>query len=94
MFTWCRFPFWPIRPLFGIHALWDILAVLGIIFSIIMLIDCLKRPASKFYHPLTHEGKYDKLIWAGAIALSLSFYCVGAIAYFFVIKRDKPENKE
>ena len=94
MFTWCRFPFWPIRPLFGIHALWDILAVLGIIFSIIMLIDCLKRPASKFYHPLTHEGKYDKLIWAGAIALSLSFYCVGAIAYFFVIKRDKPEHKE
>ena len=94
MFTWCRFPFWPIRPLFGIHALWDILAVLGIIFSIIMLIDCLKRPASKFYHPLTHEGKYDKLIWAGAIALSLSFYCVGAISYFFVIKRDKAENKE
>ena len=94
MLNWCRFPFWPIRPLFGIHALWDVLAVLGVVFSIIMLIDCLKRPASKFYHPLTHEGKYDKLVWAGAIALSLSFYCVGAIAYFFVIKRDKPENKE
>ena len=94
MFNWCRFPFWPIRPLFGIHALWDVLAVLGVVFSIIMLIDCLKRPASKFYHPLTHEGKYDKLIWAGAIALSLSFYCVGAIAYFFVIKRAKPENAE
>ena len=94
MFNWCRFPFWPIRPLFGIHALWDVLAVIGVIFTIIMLIDCLKRPASKFFHPLSHEGKYDKLIWAGAIALSLSFYCVGAIAYFFVIKRAKPENKE
>jgi hypothetical protein len=94
MFNWCRFPFWPVRPLFGIHALWDVLAVVGIVFSIIMLIDCLKRPASKFYHPLSHEGKYDKLIWAGAIALSLSFYCAGAIAYFFVIKRAKPENAE
>lgn len=94
MITWCRFPFWPIRPIFGFPALCHILAVLGVIFSIIMLIDCLKRPSSRFYHPLTHEGKYDKLIWAAAIVLSLSFYCVGAIAYFFVIKRDKPENKE
>ena len=94
MFNWCRFPFWPIRPIFGFEALWIVLAILGVIFSLIMLIDCLKRPASKFNNPLTHEGKYDKLIWATAIALSLSFYCVGAIAYFFVIKRAKPENKE
>jgi hypothetical protein len=94
MFNWCRFPFWPIRPIFGFEALWGVLAVLGVIFSLIMLIDCLKRPTSKFNHPLSHEGKYDKLIWAAAIALSLSFYCVGAIAYFFVIKRAKPENKE
>lgn len=94
MFNWCRFPFWPIRPIFGFEALLGVLAVLGVIFSVIMLIDCLKRPASKFYNPITHEGKYDKLIWAAGIALSLSFYCVGAIAYFFVIKRAKPENKE
>ncbi|MBC8472283.1 MAG: hypothetical protein H8D56_22715 [Planctomycetes bacterium] len=94
MFNWFRFPFWPIRPIFGFEALLGVLAVLGVIFSVIMLIDCLKRPASKFYNPITHEGKYDKLIWAAGIALSLSFYCVGAIAYFFVIKRAKPENKE
>jgi hypothetical protein len=91
MFDWCRFPFWPMRPIFGVPALFSVLAVVGVIFSVIMLIDCLKRPASKFYHPLSHEGKYDKLIWAAAIALSLSFYCVGAIAYFFVIKRARPE---
>ena len=94
MFNWCRFPFWPIRPIFGVEALWGVLAVLGVVFSIIMLIDCLKRPASKFHHPITHEGKYDKLIWAAGIVLSLSFYCGGAIAYFFVIKRAKTENKE
>jgi hypothetical protein len=94
MFNWCRFPFWPIRPIFGIEALWGVLAVVGVVFSIIMLIDCLKRPASKFHNPLTNEGKYDKLIWAAGITLSLSFYCVGAIAYFFAIKRIKTENNE
>ena len=93
MFTWYRFPFWPIRPIFGIHAMWGILAVAGVIFSLVMLIDCLKRPASMFYNPLTKEGEYDKLIWAAAIALSLSFYFLGAIVYFFVIKRVKPEDK-
>ncbi len=94
MFTWCRFPFWPIRPIFGFEALWGILEILGVVFSVIMLIDCLKRPVSKFYHPLTKEGQYDRLIWAAAILLSLSFYFVGAIAYYFVIKKAKPENKE
>ena len=94
MFTWCRFPFWPVRPLFGFEAMWGVLAILGVIFSVIMLIDCLKRPTSKFYQPLIKEGEYDKLIWAAAIVLSLSFYFVGAIAYFFVIQRAKPEGKE
>ncbi|NQT03604.1 MAG: PLDc N-terminal domain-containing protein [Planctomycetes bacterium] len=94
MFTWCRFPFWPIRPIFGIQVLWGVLAIVGVIFSLIMLIDCLKRPTSKFYNPLTKEGEYDKLIWAVAIVLSFSFYFVGAIVYFVVIKRAKPEKKE
>ena len=94
MFTWHRFPFWPLRPLFGFEAMWGVLAILGVIFSVIMLIDCLKRPTSKFYQPLTKEGEYDKLIWAAAIVLSLSFYFLGAIAYFFVVKRAKAERKE
>jgi hypothetical protein len=54
----------------------------------------LKRPASEFYHPLTKEGEYDKLIWAAAIVLSFSLYFLGAIAYFFVIKRAKAQSKE
>jgi len=74
--------------------MWGVLEILGVVFSVIMLIDCLKRPTSKFYQPLTKEGEYDKLIWAAAIVLSLSVYFVGAIAYFFVIKRAKPESKE
>jgi hypothetical protein len=89
-----RFPFWPIRPFFGIEALRGVIAILGVVFSVIMLIDCLKRPTSKFYNPLTKEGQYDRLIWAAAIVLSLNFYFVGAIAYYFVIKKAKPENKE
>jgi uncharacterized BrkB/YihY/UPF0761 family membrane protein len=96
MFEWriYRFPFWPIRPIIGIDGLVGVLAIVGVIFSLVMLIDCLKRPASKFYHPLTKEGEYDKLIWAAAILLSLSFYFLGAIAYFFVVKRAKAESKE
>jgi prolipoprotein diacylglyceryltransferase len=82
----CRFPCWPIKPIFGL------LAIAGIIFSIVMIIDCLKRPAPKFYCPITKEAEYDKLIWAAGILLSLQFYFVGAIVYFFVVKRAKPDT--
>ena len=88
----CRFPCWPIAPIFGPVALPTLLAIAGIIFSIVMLIDCLKRPASKFYCPLTKEAEYDRLIWALAIAFSLGFYFIGAIVYFFVVKRAKPDT--
>lgn len=88
----CRFPFWPIAPFFRPEALPTLLVIAGIIFSIVMLIDCLKRPASKFYCPLTKEAEYDKLIWAAGILLSLQFYFVGAIVYFFVVWRGKPES--
>ncbi len=62
MWRMCRFPFWPIKPIFGIEGLLGVLAIAGVIFSLVMLIDCLKRPVSEFYHPLTKEGEYDKLI--------------------------------
>ena len=89
-----RFPWWPIRPVFGAHVFWGLLAIAAVVFSIVMLIDCLKRPASKFAYPLTKNGEYDKLIWAAAILLSLSFYCAGAIVYFFVVKIARPESSE
>ena len=57
-------------------------------------IDCLKRPPAKFHNPLTKKGEYDKLIWAVAILLSLYFYFIGPVAYFFVVKRGKPEKTQ
>lgn len=71
-----------------------LLFIAGFIFSLVMLIDCLKRPASKFLNPLTKKGEYDKLIWTSAIVLSLWFYCIGAIVYFFVVMKAKPEKSE
>lgn len=88
----CKFPFWPIAPIFGPEALPTLLAIAGVIFSIVMLIDCLKRPVAKFYYPLTKEAEYDRLIWAIAIALSLGYYFIGAIVYFLVVKRAKPDT--
>lgn len=90
----CRFPFWPMAPLFGAGALAVLLAIAGVVFSIVMLVDCLKRPTSKFYYPLTKGAEYDRLIWAAAIVLSLGFYFIGAIVYFFIVKRAKPETSE
>lgn len=92
MFTGCRIPFWPMVPILGAGIFVVLLAIAGIVFSIFMLIDCLKRPASKFYYPLTKEGQYDKLIWAAAIVFSLWFYFLGAIVYLFVVKTAKPES--
>ena len=83
-------------PLGGGVICW-ILLVAGVVLSLVMLIDCLKRSAKRFPNPLTKNGEYDKLIWAGAIVLSLWFYFLGAIAYFFVVmqaKANKAEKKD
>ena len=95
--TICRLGCWPLGPIAGGGIILGILAVAGVVFSLVILIDCLKRPARKFPNPLTKNGEYDKLIWAAAIALSLWFYFLGAIVYFFVVMRGKgkkAENKE
>ncbi len=89
-----RFPWWPLGPFFGAGVLVTILAIAGVIFSIVMIVDCLKRPASKFPHPLTKNAEYDRLIWVAAMVLSFWFYFVGAIVYFFVVKKAKPEQSE
>ncbi len=94
MATICGFPCWPLAPVFGTGILVTLLAIAGGIFSLVMLIDCLKRPRKKFLNPLTKNGEYDKLIWAAAIVASLWIYCFGAIVYFFVVKRTKPEKSE
>ncbi len=90
----CRFPCWPMGPIVGGRILLLLLAIAGVIFSLVLLVDCLKRPASKFVYPLTKNGEYDKLIWAAAIVLSFWFYFVGAIVYFFVVKTAKQQDSE
>jgi len=90
----CKFPWWPMAPAFGAGVLLGLLVIAGVVFSLVMLIDCLKRPASKFFNPLTKNGEYDKLIWAAAIVASFWFYFLGAIVYFFIVMKAKPEGSE
>ncbi len=86
-------PWWPLSPAIGFGVLGGLLAVAGVVFSILMLIDCLKRSTSDFPNPITEEGKHDKLIWAAVIVLSLWCYFVGAIVYLFVVKTAQPKSK-
>jgi len=90
----CRPVCWPLGPMVGGGVILGILAVAGVVFSLVMLIDCLKRSAKRFPNPLTKNGEYDKLIWAAAIVLSLWFYFLGAIVYFFVVMRAKAKKAE
>ena len=92
MATGCGLPCWPLGPVFDAGVLAGLVAAAGVVFSVVMLIDCLKRPVSGFVSPLTKDGGYDKLIWAAGIVLSLWFYFLGAIVYFFVVKRAKPKE--
>lgn len=62
-----------------------ILGVLGFVFWLWMLIDCLKRPDDKF----AIGGNYAKLIWALVIVF-VGF--IGALIYFFLVKKKIGEN--
>ena len=88
-----NFPCWPFVPIVQFGSIMGLIAVAGVVFSILMLIDCLKRKPSQFHNPLTKNGEYDKLIWALAIVLTFSLYFIGSIVYFFVVKRAEPENE-
>lgn len=96
MWNNCGFPLWPMGRFFEASGavLAGLLAIAGLIFSVMMLIDCLKRPVSKFPYPLTKGGEYDRLIWSIAIVASWWFYFLGAIVYFFVVKQSKAEGGE
>jgi heme/copper-type cytochrome/quinol oxidase subunit 2 len=90
-----RFGFWPLGPMVSERIILGVLAIAGVVFSLVMLVDCLKRPARKFPNPLTKNGEYDRLIWTVVITLSaLWFYFLGAIVYFLVVMRDKTEKVE
>ena len=61
--------------------------LIGFVFSIIMLIHCLRRNHDDFQNTFTKSGEYEKVIWAALIILSFYFFFVGAILYYFVVKR-------
>ena len=89
----CQCPWGPVGPMVNFPFLHGLLVLAGVVFSIVMLIDCLRRKPTDFANPLTKNAEYDKLIWAGAIFLSLWFFYVGAIVYLFVVKVAKAEKK-
>ncbi len=62
-----------------------ILIILGFIFWLWMLIDCLKRPDDKF----ATGGNYAKLIW---ILVIIFTGFIGALIYFFLVKKKIGEN--
>lgn len=82
-------PFFHGNPLIDINGIGDLIAIIGVVFSIIMLIDCLKRRPENFVNALTPDAKYDKLIWSLAILLTFDVFFAGAIVYFFVVKSEK-----
>lgn len=92
MWIW-NYAFMPFGAVLGFRILIGLLGIAGIIFSLVMLIDCLKRTNSEFYYPIIRNGEYDRLIWAIAIVLSLWFFFIGAIAYYFVVKTAGSKQK-
>ncbi len=64
-----------------------ILGILGFVFWLWMLIDCLKRPDDKF----AIGGNYAKLIWVLVIVF-VGF--IGALIYYFLVKRRGLQGQE
>ena len=87
-----REAFRPMWPCFNVPLMLSFFAIAGIIFSIVMLVDCLKRKPSEFRNPLTKNGEYDKLIWSLGILFTFQYGFAGAIVYFFVVMRAQPDE--
>lgn len=71
-------------PLFLTIAL---VGIAGFVFSVWMFIDCLKREHSAFKNTFTKDGEFDKIIWAVIIFAGMSFFYLGAILYYFLVKK-------
>ena len=54
--------------------------ILGFVFWLWMMVDCLKRPDEKF----AFGGNYAKIIW---IIVIIFAGFIGALIYFFLIKK-------
>lgn len=68
------------------------LYVVGIVFSIIMLVDCLKREHTDFKTTFTKNREYDKIMWTIFIIVGVFLYHLGAILYFFLVKKSLKQN--
>jgi prolipoprotein diacylglyceryltransferase len=66
-----------------------LLVLAGFVFSIWMLVDCVKREHSNFKKTFTKEGEYDKIIWVVFIFVGISLFHFGAILYFFLVKKNR-----
>lgn len=81
--------------LFDTRMIWIlILANLAFtIFSIIMLINCLSRPADRFPRTFSSTGENEKVIWALIIFFTMGLIAAGAIAYFFMVLNGSPPRR-
>lgn len=78
-----------IMPFVGLFFL---LYIAGIVFSILMFIDCLKRDLNQFKPTFTATGEYDKIIWVIIIVVGFFFLHIGAILYFFIVRKSSPSS--
>lgn len=93
MLSLLTFHCWPMPPpVLRCRALAGVIIVAGVVFSLVMLIDRLKRRPDQFPHPLTSNGQYDKLIWATAIIVSFWLYFLGPIVYYFVVRKARTKG--
>ena len=60
-----------------------------VIFSAVMLFDCIRRNHSQFKLIFTQNSAHEKIIWAFLIVLSAKIFGTGAIAYYYFVKRGK-----
>lgn len=69
----------------GIEVVLIVAAALLFVFWLLMLIDCLKRPDNNF----KFGGNYAKIIW---ILVIIFTGFIGALIYYFLIKRADTQN--
>ncbi len=61
-----------------------LIGIVGFIFWVWMIVDCLSRLPSDFKLLFTTQHKYEKWIWLAVVVLA---FPVGAIVYFFIIRQ-------
>lgn len=72
----------------GVSLLIAICIIALLVFSALMFLDCIIRKKSDFKDTFgVQNGEYDKLIWLLIIILSAELFGIGAIAYYFLVRK-------